>query len=63
MLDFLIDNIFVQLGGWVFKEIIAIPMGTALLADLFLYSIEADFPQDLIKKRKEVCPFGIFGFL
>ena len=40
MLDFLIDNIFVECGGVIFQQIIGIPMGTncaPLLADLFFY--------------------------
>ena len=44
MLEFLGDNIFVVFGGKVFQQI-GIPMGTncaPLLADLFLYSYEAD---------------------
>ena len=47
MIDFHIDNIFVECGGE-----IGIPMGTncaPLLADLFLYSYEAEFIQTLIK--------------
>ena len=52
MLEFLIDNIFVECGGVIFQQVIGIPMGTncaPLLADLFLYSYEADFIQTLIK--------------
>ena len=48
MLEFLIDNIFVFFGGRVFQQTVGIPMGTncvPLLADLFLYSYEADFTQ------------------
>ena len=39
MIEFLIDNIFVQFGGRVFRWEIEIPMGTncaPLLANLFL---------------------------
>ena len=46
MIEFLIDNIFVQFGGRDFQQTIGIPMGTncaPLLADLFLYSYETDF--------------------
>ena len=53
MIDFLIDNIFVDFGGRIFQQTIGIPMGTncaPLLADLFLYSYEADFIQNLIKE-------------
>ena len=51
MLDFLIDNIFVVFAGKVFQQIIGIPMGTncaPLLADIFLYSYEAEFIQSLL---------------
>ena len=54
MLNFLIDNIFVQFGGRVFQQTIGIPMGTncaPLLADLFLHSYEADFLQSLLNKK------------
>ena len=53
MIDFLIDNIFVDFGGRIFQQTIGIPMGTncaPLLADLFLYSYEAEFIQNLIKE-------------
>ena len=52
MLNFLIDNIFVEFGGIIFQQIIGIPMGTncaPLLADLFLYSYESEFVQQLQK--------------
>ena len=52
MLDFLIDNIYVEFGGQIFQQVIGIPMGTncaPLLADLFLYTYEAEFIQNLIK--------------
>ena len=57
MIDFLIDNIFVECGGVIFQQVIGIPMGTncaPLLADLdlFLYSYEAEFIQTLIKSGK-----------
>ena len=55
MIDFLIDNIFVECGGVVFQQVIGIPMGNncaPLLADLFLYSHEAEFIQTLIKSGK-----------
>ena len=55
MLEFLIDNIFVEFGGHIFQQVVGIPMGTncaPLLADLFLYSYEAEFIQDLIKSGK-----------
>ena len=52
MLDYLIDNIFVEFGGEMYQQVVGIPMGTncaPLLADLFLYSYEADFMQNLNK--------------
>ena len=51
MFDFLVDNIFVVFAGKVFQQIIGIPMGTncaTLLADIFLYSYEAQFIQSLL---------------
>jgi hypothetical protein len=55
MLEFLIDNIFAMFGGRVFQQPVGIPMGTncaLFLADLFLYSYEADFIQGLLKKNE-----------
>ena len=55
MLDFLIDNIFVTFGGEIFQQRVGIPMGTncaPLLADLFLYSYETEFLQELVKNKK-----------
>ena len=56
MLNFLIDNIFVEYGGIIFQQTIGIPMGTncaPLLADLFLYTYEAEFIQKLVKSKKK----------
>ena len=63
MLEFLIDNIFVEFGGEIFQQTVGIPMGTncaPLLADLFLYSYEADFIQMLLKRgdKKLACSFN-----
>ena len=59
MLMFLVDNIFVVFAGKVFQQIVGIPMGTnctSLVADIFLYSHEADFIQFLTLNGKEtVC--------
>ena len=52
----MIDNIFVIIGGRVFQKTVGIPIGTngaPLLADLFLYSYEADFIQGLLKKNEK----------
>ena len=56
MLEILVDNIFVVFAGKVFKQIIAIPMDTncaPLLADIFLYSYEAEFIQSLLPVGKK----------
>jgi hypothetical protein len=56
ILEFLIDNIFVIFGGRVFQQTVCIPMCTncvPLLADLFLYSYEAEFIQGLLKKNEK----------
>jgi hypothetical protein len=55
MLEFFICNIFVMFGGRVFQQTVGIPMGTncsPLIADLFLYSYEADFMQGFLKKNE-----------
>ena len=58
MIEFLIDNIFVQFGGRLFRQVIGIPMGTncaPLLADLFLYSYENEFLDNMIRRPQETC--------
>jgi len=45
MINFLIDNIFVEFGGRIFQQTVGIPMRTncaPVLADLFLHSYEAE---------------------
>ena len=52
MIEFLIDNIFVQFGGRLFCQVIGIPMGTNCarsLADLFHYSYENEVLDNMIK--------------
>ena len=52
MIEFLIDNIFVQFGGRLFRQAMGIPMRTncaPLLADLFLYSYENELLDNMIK--------------
>ena len=47
--------ILVEFGGRIFQQTIGIAMGTncvPLLADLFLYSCEAEFIQGLMKAGK-----------
>jgi hypothetical protein len=56
MLEFLIENIFIIFGGGVFQQTVGIPMGTKcapILADLFLYSHEADFIQGFLTKNEK----------
>ena len=56
MLGFLIDNIFVVFGNIIFQQTVGIPMGTncaPLLADLFLYSYEAEFIQKLLHEKNK----------
>ena len=56
MLEYLIDNIFVEFCGRIFQETIGIPIGTncePLLADLFSYLYEAEFVQSLLKAGKK----------
>ena len=56
MLEFLVDNIFVVFAGIVFHQTVGIPMGTncvPLLADICLYSYEADFIQSLLSMGKK----------
>ena len=52
MIEFLIDNIFVQFGGRLFRQMIGIRMGTncaPLLANLFLNSYEYEFLDNMIR--------------
>ena len=52
MIEFLIDNIFVQFGERLFCQMIGISVRTScapLLADLFLYSDENEFLDNMIK--------------
>ena len=47
---FWIDNIYVEFSGHVCQQTVGVPMGTScapLVADVFLYSHEADFVQRL----------------
>ena len=56
MLEFIVDNIFVVFAGKVFQQIIGIPMGTncaPFLADIFLYSYEAEFIHSLLSTGRK----------
>ena len=66
--DFLIDNFFVRFGGSIYCQVIGIPKGTncaPLLADLFLYSYESDFLDNLIQSghRRLARSFKAVGYL
>ena len=52
MFNFLIDNVYIQVGSAVYQQTIGIPMGTdcaPLVADLFLFSYEFEFMKSLIR--------------
>ena len=56
MLEFLAYHIFVVFAGKVFQQIIGNFMGKkclSLLAEIFLYSYEADFIQSLLSAAKQ----------
>jgi len=56
MINFLIDNIFIEFGGRIFKQTVDIPMGTncaPLFADFILHSYEAEFVLELFRKGKK----------
>ena len=52
MIEYLVDNIFVQVGNKVFRQCVGIPMGTdcaPLLANFYLFYYEYQFMKSLIK--------------
>ena len=52
IIEFLEDNIFVKFRGYLFHQVIGIPVGTncaLLITDLFLYSYENDSLDSLIR--------------
>ena len=55
MLGCLIDNIFLEFGGWIFQQTIVIPMVLTVHRCLLtcLYPYEADFVQSLLKAGKK----------
>ena len=56
MLDFLVDNIFVVFTDKFFQQTVGISMDTNCapdLADIFLYSYEAEFIQYLLSTEKK----------
>jgi hypothetical protein len=66
MLEFLIDNIFVIFGERLLQQTVGISQSTnsaPLLAELFLYTYEADFIQGLLKENeKKLARSFIFNF-
>jgi len=53
MINFPIDNIFIEFRGRIFQQTVDIPMGTnctPLLANLYLHSYEVEFVQELLRK-------------
>ena len=56
MLEFLVEKNFLVFSGKVFQQIIGFPMDTncaPLLADIFLYSYEAEFIQPLLSTGRK----------
>ena len=50
VLTFSLDNIFIQFGTKLYRQVVGIPMGTncaPLVADLFLFCYERDFMMSL----------------
>ena len=57
MIEFLVDNIYFRFGGQLFRQLVGIPMVTncsPLVADLFPYSYENEFP-DKFRKMSVKC--------
>ena len=57
MIDFLKDNIYIELGSHLFRQCIGIPMYTnfaPLLATLFLCSYEVEFLRSMKKSNKKL---------
>ena len=55
MIEVLVDNTYVRFGGQLFRQMVAVPMGTncaPLLAGFSLYSYENEFLDKLIKEGK-----------
>ena len=46
-LSFILDNIYIRFGTKLYRQIVGIPMGAPLVADLFLFCYERDFMNDL----------------
>ena len=56
-IDHLTDNIYIKIANDLFRQCIAIPLGTncaPLLANLFLYSYEVEFLRSMKKSNKKL---------
>ncbi|KAK3092867.1 hypothetical protein FSP39_008071 [Pinctada imbricata] len=68
-LSFLLDNIYVRFGENLYKQVVGIPMGSncaPLVADLFSYTYEMEFNQNLQRQEKHndvKCFIGISRYL
>ena len=54
-LTFLLDNIFIQFGTKLYRQVVGIPMGTncaPLVADLYLFCYERDFMMSLSNDKQ-----------
>ena len=54
MTEFLVDNIYVRLGGQLFRQMVGIPVGTncaPLLTDLFIFSFENEIANGETRTR------------
>ena len=51
-LTFLLDNINIKFGSKLYRQIVGIPMGTPLVADLFLFCYERDLMLSLSKDNQ-----------
>jgi hypothetical protein len=63
MYGFLVENIHVFFGDFVFLQCVGIPMGTncvSLLTDLFLYSYETQFVQKLLGNKNNKKKLAVF---
>ena len=57
MMDFLIDNISIKIGNYLFRQCIGIPMGASsapFLANLFLYSCDVEILRSIKKSNKKL---------
>ena len=66
LVRFLIDNIYVIFGNFIFQQTVGFSMGrnlTPLLADMSLYSCEAEFIQKLLSQKKTSFTFRCINYV